>query len=233
MTAVVRQLLTRHGVLTREALGAEGLVGGFSGIYPALKAMDDAGRVRRGYFVTGLGATQFALPGALDLLRSLREAPLDPHVATLAATDPANPYGTSLAWPAPNLMRIVGATVILVDGAMAAYLARGDREITVSLPDAEPFRSRTARAITSALVRLASGDARGARPIFLADINGQPAVDHPFREFLDSAAFRRDGLGYRVRPPSITAAAPPENDASVDADGDDSADDELEDAAGA
>ena len=66
VAGLARQLLTRHGVLTREALAAENVAGGFSAIYPALRAMDDAGRVRRGYFVTGLGATQFALPGALD-----------------------------------------------------------------------------------------------------------------------------------------------------------------------
>ena len=79
LTTRVRQLLSRHGVLTREALASEGLKGGFSSIYPALKAMDDAGRVRRGYFVAGLGATQFALPGALDLLRSMRDPSSDPQ----------------------------------------------------------------------------------------------------------------------------------------------------------
>ena len=62
--------------------------------------MEDGGKLRRGYFVAGLGATQFALPGALDLLRSLREPPPEPEVAVLAATDPANPYGATLKWPA-------------------------------------------------------------------------------------------------------------------------------------
>ena len=61
-----------------------------------LKALEDAGRIRRGYFVGGVGATQFALPAALDLLRSLRELPDEPEVVVLAATDPANPYGTIL-----------------------------------------------------------------------------------------------------------------------------------------
>src|SRR5439155_12117810 len=71
--AWAQQLLARHGVLTREAVASEGTSGGFGVVYPVLKAMEEAGRIRRGYFVAGLGATQFALPGALDLLRSLRE----------------------------------------------------------------------------------------------------------------------------------------------------------------
>ena len=74
---------------------------------------------------SGLGATQFAMPGALDLLRSMRDAPADPQAAVVAATDPANPYGTSLAWPAADLTRVVGATVVIVDGEMTVYLARG------------------------------------------------------------------------------------------------------------
>jgi ATP-dependent Lhr-like helicase len=198
VAAVSRQLLMRHGVLTREALAAEGLPGGFSAIYPALKAMDDAGRVRRGYFVTGLGATQFALPAALDLLRSMREPSATPEAVAVAATDPANPYGSSLAWPVPNLSRVVGATVIFVDGAMAAYLPRGDRELVVHLPEAEPFLSRTAKAAAETIAAHARGDARGPRPLFLADINGRPALDHPFGAFLEGAGFVRDGLGFRL-----------------------------------
>src|SRR5207247_3226079 len=99
--------------------------------------MEETGRIRRGYFIAGLGATQFALPGALDLLRSLRDAPDDLEVAVLAATDPANPYGATLKWPprpsTPSPTRSVGATVILVDGALAAYLARGDRQLLTYL----------------------------------------------------------------------------------------------------
>jgi len=201
MTTQVRQLLARHGVLTREVLASEGLKGGFSGIYPALKAMDDAGRVRRGYFVAGLGATQFALPGALDLLRSLREPPLDAQAAAIAAPDPANPYGTSLSWPLPNLSRSVGATVILVDGEMTAYLARGDREVAVHLPDDEPARSRRARAAAAQIAAFAKGDVRGRRPMLIARINDQPALDHPFAPFLEEAGFVRGGPGFYLRRP--------------------------------
>ena len=72
--AIAQQLLARHGVVTREGVAAESIPGGFGSVYPVLKAMEETGRVRRGYFVAGLGATQFSLPGALDLLRSLRDA---------------------------------------------------------------------------------------------------------------------------------------------------------------
>src|SRR6185295_10610114 len=97
--AMTQQLLARHGVLTREAIGAEAVPGGFGVVYPVLKGMEENGRIRRGYFVAGLGATQFALPGALDLLRSMRDAPDEAEIAVLAATDPANPYGAALKWP--------------------------------------------------------------------------------------------------------------------------------------
>src|SRR5262249_38033811 len=99
-TDLTAELLTRHGVLTREAVVAESIPGGFGLVYPVLKAMEEHGRIRRGYFVAGLGATQFALPGALDLLRSMRDAPDEIEVAVLAATDPANPYCATLRFPA-------------------------------------------------------------------------------------------------------------------------------------
>jgi ATP-dependent Lhr-like helicase len=97
--AVAEQLLDRHGVLTRGAVMAERLPGGFAGVYPVLKAMEDAGRCRRGYFVDGLGGAQFAVPGAVDRLRSLTDPPPNPLTQVLAAGDPANPYGAALPWP--------------------------------------------------------------------------------------------------------------------------------------
>src|ERR1700682_877587 len=108
--ALAHQLLSRYGVVVREAAAVESIAGGFSAVYPVLKAMEDAGRVRRGYFVAGLGATQFATAGALDLLRSLRDESDQPEVAMLAATDPANPYGALLKWPEAGLQRAVGAS---------------------------------------------------------------------------------------------------------------------------
>ncbi|MEY2465416.1 MAG: ATP-dependent helicase Lhr and Lhr-like helicase, partial [Acidimicrobiaceae bacterium] len=94
------QLLERYGVLTREAALGEGLEGGFAGVYPVLKALEERGAVRRGYFVSGLGAAQFALPGAVDRLRSLRD-PQEVTPVVLAATDPAQPFGAALPWPDP------------------------------------------------------------------------------------------------------------------------------------
>src|SRR5919112_1047182 len=87
--AVALALLDRYGVVTREAVAGEGIEGGFSAVYPVLRALEEAGRIRRGYFVDGLGAAQFALPGALDRLRALREPEGEPGVHVLAATDPA------------------------------------------------------------------------------------------------------------------------------------------------
>jgi ATP-dependent Lhr-like helicase len=99
-TAIANQLLARHGVVTRETITHEPIAGGFSIVYQVLKAMEDAGRVRRGYFVAGLGAAQFAMPAALDLLRSLRDAPESFRAVVLSATDPASPYGSLVKWPA-------------------------------------------------------------------------------------------------------------------------------------
>src|SRR5712692_10030598 len=93
LTARVLQLLERHGVITRELVQYDGAEGGFAAAYGVLRAMEEAGRVRRGYFVAGRGAAQFALPGAVDRLRAMREPGDEPTVVTLAAADPANPYG--------------------------------------------------------------------------------------------------------------------------------------------
>ncbi len=96
--ALALQLLSRYGVLVRESVAAENIPGGFSAVYGVLKALEESGRIRRGYFVAGLGATQFALPAAVDLLRQLRtEPPAEkPEFVQMAAADPANPYGSVL-----------------------------------------------------------------------------------------------------------------------------------------
>ena len=98
--AIARAMLERYGIVLREAAQAEGLPGGFANVYDVYRALEDQGRVRRGYFVAERGATQFALPGADDRLRAAREPTEAPRVVVLAATDPANPYGAILAWPA-------------------------------------------------------------------------------------------------------------------------------------
>ncbi|MCC7418595.1 MAG: DEAD/DEAH box helicase [Acidobacteria bacterium] len=207
--AAARQLLARYGVLTREAVAAEGMRGGFGAIYPALKAMEDAGRIRRGYFVAGLGATQFALPGALDRLRTLRDAPETPEAVALAAADPANPYGAALAWPgsagaaATRPARAVGATVILVDGALAAFLSRGERQLLTWLPDAEPVRGRVARAIARALLDRARAGGDAPRGMLLEEIDGAPPALHPIAPYLIEAGFLAGALGLAVNPRSL------------------------------
>jgi ATP-dependent Lhr-like helicase len=169
--------------------------------------MDEAGRVRRGYFVAGQGATQFALPGALDLLRSLREPGAEAEAAVLAATDPANPYGTSWGWPAEGLSRVVGASVVIVDGAMTVYVARGDRELTVVLPENEPFHTRTARAAARELMSVGRGDRTLPRPMAVTGINGNPASEHPFAMFLEEAGFVRAGTGLHIPRSAFRPAA--------------------------
>jgi ATP-dependent Lhr-like helicase len=134
-------LLDRHGVVTREAALSEGIAGGFAGVYPVLRAMEEAGRARRGYFVAGLGGAQFALPGAVDRLRAERERDSDGRrvVHVLAAADPAQPYGAVLPWPHEAdaarlpLARVPGAYVVLVDGLAALYVERAGRGL-LTLP---------------------------------------------------------------------------------------------------
>jgi ATP-dependent Lhr-like helicase len=223
--ALTQQLLARHGVLTREAVSAESIPGGFGIVYPVLKGMEEHGRIRRGYFVAGLGATQFAMPGALDLLRSMRDAPDDVEVAVLGATDPANPYGATLKWPAlsasaPSAQpagetsggagnetvakggrgptRSVGATVILVNGALAAYLARGDRQLLTYLPDAEPDRSKVARAVARVLIDRARTGGDAPRGMLLEEIDGTPPSRHPMSQLLVEAGFVAGALGYQA-----------------------------------
>ncbi|HJS26466.1 MAG TPA: DEAD/DEAH box helicase, partial [Actinomycetota bacterium] len=115
------QLLERHGVVTREAVVAEGIPGGYAGVYAVLRALEESGKVRRGYFVDGLGAAQFALPGAVDRIRELRDSPTEAAVHVLAAADPAQPYGAALTWPesAGRPARVSGAYVVLADGEAA------------------------------------------------------------------------------------------------------------------
>ncbi len=216
--AWAQQLLARHGVITREAVASEGTPGGFGVVYPVLKAMEEAGRIRRGYFVAGLGATQFAVPGALDLLRSLRDLPADDadvEVVVLAATDPANPYGAAIRFPAlptgasPGAAatagrgptRSVGATVILVDGALAAYLSRGDRQLLTYLPESEPLRSRVARALARALrerSRMPVGDDHAPRGMLIEEIDGAPPSVHPLAPYLARAGFLTGAMGFQA-----------------------------------
>ena len=127
--AMAGVLLQRYGVLTREAALGESISGGFVSLYPVLRAMEEAGKIRRGYFIDGLGGLQFALPGAVDRLRGARDE--ESKVVALAATDPASPYGTTIAWPVreSRMARAAGAYVVLDGGELRLYLERGGRSL--------------------------------------------------------------------------------------------------------
>jgi ATP-dependent Lhr-like helicase len=197
--ALAQQLLARYGVVTREAPALENIFGGFSAVYPILRAMEDAGRIRRGYFVAGLGATQFAGPGAIDLLRSMRDEPEKPETVMLAATDPANPYGAIVKWPESTftMSRSVGAHVILVNGLMACYVSRGEKQLLLFLPDDEPLRSLVGREVARQLASLVHDGMR--RALLIAEINDEPASRSPLAPFLVEQGFAATGLGYQLR----------------------------------
>jgi ATP-dependent Lhr-like helicase len=214
--ARARQLLERYGVVSREAVAAEGIPGGFGPLYRVLKQMEETGRVRRGYFVEGLSGAQFALPGAVERLRGARldETPVDGFgpeaVRVLSAMDPANPYGVLLPWPvtvgaagdreaagledaarskgsaAPR--RVAGARVILVAGRPVLYLAAGGRALT-SFPADQSREGDVLALALDALRGLAGG---GRKRLLIRQIDGVPALESPLREALLAAGFESD-----------------------------------------
>jgi len=197
--AVATTLLERHGVVTREGVAAEGISGGYASIYPVLRSMEEAGRARRGYFVAGLGAAQFALPGAVDRLRAVRED--DAAVVLLAATDPAQPYGAALPWPRSNdderlpLQRAAGAYVVLVDGRAVLYLERGGRGI-LRLPASESA-DLLERAI-GALPSLVAADGP-YRELRIERVDRGPVRESSLAERLTAVGFRPSYRGYLLR----------------------------------
>jgi ATP-dependent Lhr-like helicase len=202
-TAIAAQLVERYGVLTREMVSSENVAGGFAGLYPILKAMEDSGRVRRGYFVAGLGAAQFAAPGADERLRqpvTSDEAHAQPALI-LAATDPANPYGTALPWPVQDEsagarpQRAAGARVILHQGSLVGYLGRTGQSLLSFLPPTEPERTAARNALVEALAARAAPGA----PVFLAKIDGGSPADSDLSATLLVAGFVATSRGYLHR----------------------------------
>ena len=201
MSATAQQLLNRLGVVTRESISAEKMAGGFSAVYPVFKAMEEAGKVRRGYFIAGRGAAQFALPGALDRLRSLREIPEGPVIVILGATDPANPYGATLPWPErpDNFVpgRTAGARVILVNGELAAYLGRGQRSLYTFLKEDDPEQRVVIDGIVSALASLVQSGKR--RAVYLTEIDGKSPGDSPLASALQREGFTPYAGGWQKK----------------------------------
>jgi ATP-dependent Lhr-like helicase len=204
VTAAVRaqQLLERYGVLVREAVLGEGTEGGFAGVYPVLKAMEERGQVRRGYFVDGLGGAQFALPGAVDRLRAARTAGAasgttdpfgeggagEPGVAptVLAAADPAQPYGATLPWPDVSVTarpgRNAGAHVMLAGGMPLAYVERGGRSV-IRFAAGLDAPERVAEALRSLVV---SGRHRSLQ---IGRVDGEPVRESDLAPALRAAGF--------------------------------------------
>ncbi len=223
-TALAQQLLARYGVLTREVATAEGITGGFSAVYDVLKALEDAGRIRRGYFASGVGATQFALPAALDLLRSLKDTPEDPEVVVLAATDPANPYGTILRWPessrgVPNRSALENEARAKAglpsrsaaenEGRAKAGPTRSAGSLIVMVNGSlAAYISRGARQLLAFLPEDEPAHSTTARALAITlarlgllvhEINGLPASEHPLAAYLVEAGFNPSAMGFQIR----------------------------------
>ncbi|TWF94126.1 Lhr family ATP dependent helicase [Saccharopolyspora dendranthemae] len=191
--------LERHGVLTRGALDVERVTGGFSAVYKVLRAMEESGRCRRGYVVEGLGAAQFAIPGAIDRLRALSgDDEVDTNALVMAAADPAQPYGGALAWPAPmgdtrhRPGRKAGALVVLVAGEVVFYVERGGKSLLSFTEDEAALRSA------------ADGLARVVREGWLDQLaveraDGEGAWGSKLAEVLTEAGFRATPKGLRLR----------------------------------
>jgi ATP-dependent Lhr-like helicase len=190
--ALVETLLDRHGIVTRGAVVAERTSGGFAAAYPVLKAFEETGRCRRGYFVDGLGGAQFAIPAAVDRMRGLSSQ----CAVVLAATDPANAYGAALRWPDHDGThrpgRKAGALVVLVDGELCLYVERGGKSLLSWSEDTEriqPAVDALALAVRDGLL--------GKLAVERAD--GGAVLDSPLAEALQAAGFRPTPRGLRLR----------------------------------
>ncbi|MEX1343449.1 MAG: DEAD/DEAH box helicase [Candidatus Limnocylindrales bacterium] len=204
--ALAATLLERYGVVTRDAVVGEGVRGGFGAVYPVYREMEERGRVRRGYFVEGLGGAQFAIAGAVDRLRSMRRGAGaatsdDPRTLLLAATDPANPYGAALAWPRDDVRRSrspgrsAGAYVVLHDGELVLYLERGGKSLQTFGPFDDPEIAARAVARLRDLVE----DGRLKR-LQLERIDARPIAESGHRERLAALGFREAYKGYVLGP---------------------------------
>jgi ATP-dependent helicase Lhr and Lhr-like helicase len=200
MRALSEVLLERYGLVTRETVLAEGIPGGFSSLYGELTNLETLGTARRGYFVEGLGGAQFALPAAIERLRGLRSD--EPAGAlVLAATDPANPYGASLAWPrrdhdesARRPARVPGAYVITLDGEAVLYVERGGKGL-LSLKQPEDGWLR------EALEALADDVRRGrVARLGIERFDGESVIGSPVGALLIE-------LGFRQGPRRLTLSA--------------------------
>jgi ATP-dependent Lhr-like helicase len=196
--ATAEQLLERHGVVTRGAVTSEGIPGGFSTVYRVLSHFEDSGRARRGYFIEGLGAAQFTTAATVDRLRSFTlnpDAPPALAAITLAATDPANPYGAALPWPKSEgthrAGRKAGALVVLVDGDLTLYVERGGKSVLTFTADAA--------VLGAAAESLAAGIRRSGGKLRVERVDGGFVVGTPLGAALTEAGFGTTPQGLRLR----------------------------------
>ncbi|MEW9872257.1 DEAD/DEAH box helicase [Arthrobacter sp. HS15c] len=202
--ATAELLLDRYGVVTRGSVMAEQILGGFGLMYKVLARLEEAGRCRRGYFIEHLGAAQFAVPATVDRLRSYSEdtqlAKPDPVALALAATDPANPYGAALSWPAVNEEagtghrpgRKAGALVVLVDGALVLYVERGGKTL-LAFSDNDAVLSAAGSALVSVVTRGA------VDKLIMEKVNGHGILDTPVAAALAAAGAYSTPKGLRIR----------------------------------
>jgi ATP-dependent Lhr-like helicase len=184
--ALAELLLERHGVVTRDAVRAEGIAGGYSAVYGELRALETLGLCRRGYFVEGLGGAQFALGGAVERLRELREAADDEPAFVIAAAEPVQPYGAALPWPkraGARAARVAGAHVVLLGGEAALYVERGGRSL-VPLRDPDEAWLRPA---LEALVEYVK--AGGAKRLAVERFDGEAVTESHVMPLLVEAGF--------------------------------------------
>jgi ATP-dependent Lhr-like helicase len=203
--AMARALLERYGVVVRESAHAESIESGFAAVYDVLKHLEESGRVRRGYFVDGAGAAQFAMPEAADRLRMertrLSEAATEP-ARFIAATDPANAYGALLPWPPTpsedaRPMRAGGAHVIVHAGALLAWVAKNGSSILTFLPTDEPEKSAAASHLARCLAAQVEEGSR--RALLIESIDKKPSTESPLGPALEAAGFVLGARGWMKR----------------------------------
>jgi ATP-dependent helicase Lhr and Lhr-like helicase len=173
--ALAELLLERQGIVTRDGVRAEGIPGGYGAVYAELRALETLGLCRRGYFVEGLGGAQFALGGAVERLRELRERGEEPEALVLAAADPAQPYGAALPWPrrdGTRAARVAGALVVLLGGEPVLYVERGGRSL---VPLRDPADDWLRPALEALVAHVRSGSA--TRRLGVERFDGEPIAE--------------------------------------------------------
>ena len=199
---IAELLLERYGIITREHVLAEGIPGGFSSLYDSLASLETLGVCRRGYFVEGLGGAQFALPGAVERLRTSADRAEEAPPVVLAATDPAQPYGAALPWPKrrddtdarAKPARAAGAYVVLAGAEPVVYVERGGRGIQV-LVEREDVRLRPA---LETLAGWVTADRK--HKLSLERVDGEAVVGSDLEGLLIE-------VGFRAGPRKLTLSA--------------------------